>query len=152
MESSSLYSEESEIAAFLKIFFGVFAAGMIILAFLLVPKDNEAFAPLIISAVLMIVIFALFRKLRIVLYSDYLEVGFSIFRKKYKYSEIVSVESTKVKFFSNIGMHTDLMGGWSFITKYGPAVKIRTVKGNICVFSSDNPELIMSVLESKTRK
>ena len=115
------------------------------------PAPNSVLLVLIVVFCLIIINF---RKLNITVDSEKIEVSYGIIKKKISLSEVVSCDSTKVRFtvYGGVGIRFGLDKSLAFTTSFGNAVKIARKNGRPFVFSTNNPRKLSTIINeiSKT--
>lgn len=148
-----LYSEWVPAGKFVKVviliaFLVILSLGIIITAF--TPK-GLAFVGIILGAV-SIFIFLMywnFRRLKITLTNNQLEVAYGIFNhKRIPLNNITSCDITKARFrtYGGVGIRYGVDGSWAYNTDFGEAVKLTFQSGRPFVFSTRNPQKICTLI------
>lgn len=148
-----MYSEKQNIVWWVKFVFILALIG-IILGLVLSPRDpNTPFwtTPfLILIGLVLIFMFANFRRLEIKVQGRFLEFGFGIFRKKIPLSDIVSCEESQISFgrYWGIGVRVGTDGTICYNTRFGKGVRIKIKdKRKNYVLTSDNPQALCQALK-----
>jgi membrane protein YdbS with pleckstrin-like domain len=95
-----------------------------------------------------------FRGIRIQLSSERLAVDYGFFNhKRIRMEDIVSCNLVQASFrrFGGIGVRYGLDGSWAYTTSFGNAVEIVPKRGRTFVFSSNNPEQVCQIINTKTQ-
>jgi hypothetical protein len=152
-----MYSEKQSMVWWVKFVFILALIG-IILGMVLSPQDpNTPFwvTPfLIIIGLVLIFMFANFRRLEIRVQEQFLEFGFGIFKKKIPLSDIVSCEESQVSFgrYWGIGIRLGMDGTICYNTRFGKGVRIKIKdKRKDYVLTSDNPQALCQALKAQSR-
>jgi hypothetical protein len=152
-----MYSEKQSMVWWVKFVFILALIG-IILGMVLSPQDpNTPFwvTPfLIIIGLVLIFMFANFRRLEIRVQGQFLEFGFGIFKKKIPLSDIVSCEESQVSFgrYWGIGIRLGMDGTICYNTRFGKGVRIKIKdKRKDYVLTSDNPQALCQALKAQSR-
>jgi len=156
----SVYHEWVPTGAFVKatvlIVTSMIAVLLLILAVFLRPLSTEGvvgFGVSLLTLVFILVVFLNFRGIEIQLNSERLKVDYGLFNhKSIKMDDIVSCNQVKASFrrFGGVGVRYGLDGSWAYTTSFGNAVEIVPKKGKTFVFSSNHPEKICRIVNTKT--
>jgi hypothetical protein len=128
---------------------------LLTLAVFLYPLNTEGlvgFGALLLTLGFILVVFINFRGIRIQLNSKGLTVDYGLFNHKHiKMDDIVSCNLVKASFrrFGGVGVRYGLDGSWAYTTSFGNAVEIVPKKGRTFVFSSNHPEKICQIINTK---
>lgn len=130
---------------------------LLILAVFLHPLNTEGlvgFGAAILTLVFILLLLLNFRGIKIQLSSEWLTVDYGFFNHKHiGMDDIVSCNLVKASFrrFGGIGVRYGLDGSWAYTTSFGNAVEIVPKQGRTFVFSSNNPEQICQIINTKTQ-
>ncbi len=125
------------------------------LAFFLYPLNTEGlvgFGVLLLTLGFILAVFLNFRGIRIQLNSKGLTVDYGLFNHKHiKMDDIASCNLVNASFrrFGGVGVRYGLDGSWAYTTSFGNAVQVVPKKGITFVFSSNNPERICQIINTK---
>ncbi len=128
---------------------------VLILAAFLHPLNTEGLVGFGVSILTLMFILALslnFRGIKIQLSFEELVVDYGVFNhKSIRIDDIVSCNLVKASFrrFGGVGVRYGLDGSWAYTTSFGNAVEIVPKKGRTFVFSSNNPETICQIINTK---
>lgn len=128
---------------------------LLILAAYLHPLTAEGFIGFgisILTLTFVLVLFLNFRGIRIQLSSEELRVDYGLLNhKSIRMDDIVSCNLVKASFrrFGGVGVRYGLDGSWAYTTSFGNAVEIVPKKGRTFVFSSNHPERICQIINTK---
>ncbi|UCH70691.1 MAG: hypothetical protein JSV29_01520 [Candidatus Bathyarchaeota archaeon] len=155
----TVYHEWVPTGAFVKATMWVVASSIVflllILAAFLHPLNTEGiigFGVSMLTLMFILVLFLNFRGIKIQLGSEELIVDYGFFNHKHiRMDEIVSCNLVKASFrrFGGVGVRYGLDGSWAYTTSFGNAVEIVPKKGRTFVFSSNNPEKICQIINTK---
>jgi hypothetical protein len=132
----------------------VFAIAMIAVSFQ--PLDAEATIGIGVSTAVLgfiLLLFLNYRGIKIQINSNNLSLKFGLFNhKSIKLDEIVSCKTVKSSFsrYGGAGVRYGFDGSWAYTTSLGNAVEVTPKQGRTFVFSSNNPQQICKILNSKT--
>lgn len=132
----------------------LFAIVMIAISFQ--PLDAEATIGIGVSTAVLgfiLLLFLNYRGIKIQINSNNLSVNFGLFnRKSIKLDEIVACKTVKSSFdrYGGAGVRYGFDGSWAYTTSLGNAVEVTPKKGRTFVFSSNNPQEICKILNTKT--
>ena len=90
-----------------------------------------------------------FRRLKITLTNNKLEVRYGIFNhKRIPLNIITSCDITKARFrtYGGVGIRFGVDGSWAYNTDFGEAVKLTFQSGRQFVFSTRNPQGICNLI------
>ena len=130
---------------------------LLTLAVFLYPLKTEGlvgFGVSLLTLGFILVVFLNFRGIRIQLNSKRLTVDYGLFNHKHiKIDDVVSCNLVKASFrrFGGVGIRYGLDGSWAYTTSFGNAVEIVPKKGRTFVFSSNHPEKICQIINTKTQ-
>jgi hypothetical protein len=128
---------------------------LLTLAVVLHPLNTEGlvgFGVSLLTLGFILVVFLNFRGIRIQFNSKELTVDYGFFNHKHiRMNDIVSCNLVKTSFrrFGGVGVRYGLDGSWAYTTSFGNAVEIVPKKGRTFVFSSNNPEKICEIVNTK---
>lgn len=149
-----MYAEKQGMVWWVKFVFILAMIG-IILGVVLSPQDPKTpfwVTPfLILVGLVLIFMFANFRRLEIKIQGRFLEFGFGIFKKKILLSDIVSCEESEVSFakYWGIGIRLGMDGTICYNTRFGKGVRIKIKdKRKDYVLTSDNPQALCQALKA----
>ena len=123
--------------------------GIIITAF---NPGELAFIGIMLGAVSLFIflIYWNYRRLKITLNSNQLEVVYGIFNhKKIPLNAITSCDITKANFrtYGGVGIRFGVDGSWAYNTDFGEAVKLTFQSGRPFVFSTKNSQKICNLIK-----
>jgi hypothetical protein len=130
---------------------------LVALAVFLHPLSSEGlvgFGIILLTLVFILALSLNFRGIRIQLNSKGLTVDYGLFNRKHiEMDDIVSCNLVKASFrrFGGVGVRYGLDGSWAYTTSFGNAVEIVPKKGRTFVFSSNHPEKICQIINTKTQ-
>jgi hypothetical protein len=130
---------------------------LVILAAVLHPLNTEAligFGASILTLMLILIVFRNFKGIKIQLSAEGLTVDYGLFNHRhFEMDDIVSCNLVKASFrrFGGVGVRYGLDGSWAYTTSFGNAVEIVPKQGRSFVFSSNNPEKICQIINTKTQ-
>jgi len=155
----TVYHEWVPTGAFVKVTILAVASSIVflllILAAFLHPLNTEGligFGVSILTLMFILILFLNFRGIKIQLSSEELMVDYGLFNhKSIRMDDIVSCNLVKASFrrFGGVGVRYGLDGSWAYTTSFGNAVEIVPKKGRTFVFSSNNPEKICQIINTK---
>jgi len=153
------YHEWVPTGTFVKVTICVVASSIVflllILAAFLHPLNAEGligFGVSILTLMFILVLLLNFRGIKIQLSSEGLMVDYGLFNhKRIRMDDVVSCNLVKASFrrFGGVGVRYGLDGSWAYTTSFGNAVEIVPKKGRTFVFSSNNPERICQIVNTK---
>lgn len=157
----AVYHEWVPTGAFVKVTILAVASAIVVLLLILAaflhPLNTEGLVGFGVSMLTLMFILVLclnFRGIKIQLSSEGLTVDYGFFNRKHiKMDDIVSCNLVKASFrrFGGVGVRYGLDGSWAYTTSFGNAVEIVPKKGRTFVFSSNNPEKICHIINTKTQ-
>ena len=157
-----VYDEYIPTGAFVKIIIvavlSLISLLLLVLAVYLQPWDIEAIVGFGVSILTLVFvsIFALnFRGIKIQLSSEMLSVKYGLINlKSIELTEIASCKLVKASFkrFGGVGIRYGIDGSWAYSTSFGNAVEIIPKRGRRFVFSSNNPQEICQIVNSRLKK
>jgi len=130
---------------------------LLILAAFLHPLNTEGligFGVSVLTLMFILVLSLNFRGVKIKLSSEELVVDYGLLNhKSIRVDDIVSCNLVKASFrrFGGVGVRYGLDGSWAYTTSFGNAVEIVPKKGRTFVFSSNSPEKICQIINTKIR-
>ncbi len=155
----TVYYEWVPTGAFVKVTILAVASSIVflllILAAFLHPLNTEGpigFGVSILTLMFILILFLNFRGIKIQLSSEELIVDYGSFNhKSIRMDDIVSCNIAKASFgrFGGVGVRYGIDGSWAYTTSFGNAVEIVPKKGRTFVFSSNNPEKICQLINTK---
>ncbi|MCW4031181.1 MAG: hypothetical protein NWE80_02325 [Candidatus Bathyarchaeota archaeon] len=155
----TVYHEWVPTEAFVKVTILAVASSIVflllILAAFLHPLNTEGligFGVSILTLMFILILFLNFRGIKIQLSSEELIVDYGSFNhKSIRMDDIVSCNLAKASFgrFGGVGVRYGIDGSWAYTTSFGNAVEIVPKKGRTFVFSSNNPEKICQIINTK---
>jgi len=128
---------------------------LLILAIFLHPLNTEGligFGVSIVTLLSILVVSLNFRGIKIQLSSEELMVDYGLFNhKSIRMDAIASCNRVKASFrrFGGVGVRYGLDGAWAYTTSFGNAVEIVPKKGRTFVFSSNHPDEICQIINTK---
>ena len=153
------YHEWVPAGAFMKVTLLAVASSILLLLFILAaflhPLNIEGligFGVAILTLISVLILFLNFRGIKIQLSSEELTVDYGLFNhKSIRMEDIVSCNLVKVSFrrFGGVGVRYGLDRSWAYTTSFGDAVEIVPKRGRTFVFSSNHPEKICQIINTK---
>ena len=128
---------------------------LLILTVFLHPLNTEGligFGASTLTLIFILILLLNFRGIKIQLSSEELLVDYGLFNhKSIRMNDVVSCNLVKASFrrFGGVGVRYGLDGSWAYTTSFGNAVEIVPKKGRTFVFSSNNPEKICQLMNTK---
>jgi hypothetical protein len=128
---------------------------LVTLAVYLHPLKTEWFVGFGVSLLTLVLILVLswnFRGIKIQISSERLTVDYGLLNHKHlRLDDIISCKQVKASFrrFGGVGIRYGLDGSWAYTTSFGNAVEIVPKKGRTFVFSSNNPERICQIVNTR---
>ena len=128
---------------------------LLTLASFLHPSETEGligFGASMLTLMSILALFLNFRGIKIQLSSEELIVDYGLFNhKEIRMDGITRCSPVKASFrrFGGVGVRYGLDGSWAYTTSFGNAVEIVPKKGRTFVFSSNNPEKICQIINTK---
>jgi len=154
-----LYNEYVPTGAFVKVIImavlSLIGVLLLVLAVYHQPWDTEAIVGFGVSILTLVFvsIFALnFRGIKIQLSSEMLSVKYGLINlKSIELAEIASCKLVRASFkrFGGVGIRYGLDGSLAYSTSFGNAVEIVPKQGRTFVFSSNNPDEICQIVNSR---
>ncbi len=155
----AVYHEWVPTGAFVKVTIlsvvSAIAVLLMTLAVYLHPLTTEGlvgFGVSLLTLALILVLSLNFRGIKIQISSERLAVDYGLLNHKHvRLDDIVSCNQVKASFrrFGGVGVRYGLDGSWAYTTSFGNAVEIVPKKGRTFVFSSNNPERICQIVNTK---
>jgi hypothetical protein len=127
------------------------------LVFYLHPLTTEGlvgFGVSLLTLALILVLSWNFRGITIQISSEKLTIDYGLLNHKHvRFDDIVSCKQVQASFrrFGGVGVRYGLDGSWAYTTSFGNAVEIVPKKGRTFVFSSNNPERICEIVNTKNQ-
>ncbi len=130
---------------------GIFIAALTptaILEMLAVHKEPSLLWMYVGFDLFFIVIMLNFRKMNIVIDSEKLIVSFGFIKKKVRFEDIAKCEriNATLGVFTGMGIRYGGDGSLAFLPRLGEAIKLNFVSGRPFVFTSNNIEKVLEVL------
>ncbi len=128
---------------------------LVTLAVYLRPLTTEwlvGFGVSLLTLALILVLSWNFRGIKIQISSERLTVDYGLLNHKHvRLNDIVSCKQVTASFrrFGGVGIRYGLDGSWAYTKSFGNAVEIVPKKGRTFVFSSNNPERICQIVNTK---
>ena len=128
---------------------------LLILTVFLHPLNTEGligFGASTLTLIFILILLLNFRGIKIQLSSEELMVDYGFFNhKRISMDDVVSCNLVKASFrrFGGVGVRYGRDGSWAYTTSFGNAVEIVPKKGRTFVFSSNNPEKICQIINTK---
>lgn len=128
---------------------------LLIVAAFLHPLNTDGligFGVSILTLIFILILLLNFRGVKIQLSSEELMVDYGFFNhKRIGMDDIVSCNLVKASFrrFGGVGVRYGLDGSWAYTTSFGNAVEVVPKKGRTFVFSSNHPEEICQIINTK---
>jgi hypothetical protein len=117
--------------------------------------QNPFFIAVIVSPLAVVLfVFWNYRGIWIKVTTENLLIHYGFFNHKHiMIDDIVSCNLVKASFrrFRGVGVRYGLDGSWAYTTSFGNAVEIVPKKGKTFVFSSNHPEKICKIINTKTQ-
>ncbi len=150
----SVYREEVPLTHWATIMIGLFITVLtptILLEIFSVYKEPRTLWFYIILDLFFIGILLNFRKLVIEIDSSYLDVSFGVIRKRIRICDIRSCEpiETTLSVFTGMGIRYGGDGSLAYLPSLGTAVRLRFDVGRAFVFSTNNRDQILQILNSR---
>lgn len=108
----------------------------------------------LIAVVVDLILFWSFSNLSITLTNEELKIGFGIFKKKFKLSDIAvcSIEDFKLSRYWGYGIRFGTDKSIGYVAKAGRGVRIKSKHGKDYFFTTDQPEQLLSLLNQYLSK
>ena len=150
-----VYQEQQKTYFILTVIYIIIAVS--ILALVLFPDylfqrtlTQEVKIILLIVAIIDIIFFWSFSQLSIKLTSEYLQIGFGIFKKKISFTEIkdVLVQDYQRSIYLGYGIRFGRDKSIAYIARAGRGIKLKMNKRDY-FFSTDNPEQLQNLIKER---
>ena len=150
-----IYQENQKTYFILTVIYIIIA--VLILALILFPDYllQKSLAPgvkviLLIVAIIDIILFWSFSQLSIKLTSEYLQIGFGIFKKKISFTEIkdVLVQDYQKSIYFGYGIRFGKDKSIGYIARAGRGIRLKMDKRDY-FFSTDNPEQLQNLIKER---